>query len=92
MNAGNEQWRITFRRKAKRVMARLPADLKRRISQAIDQLAVNPHPPGSKRLVGAEDLYRIRVGGWRIVYAVKDDQLLILVVTVAPRGSAYRNL
>lgn len=63
-----------------------------RLSQAIDDLAENPRPPGCKKLAGHDDLYRIRKGDWRISYAVKDDQLLILVIEVAQRSSAYRNL
>ena len=63
-----------------------------RLSQAIDDLAENPRPHGCKKLEGHDDLYRIRKGDWRISYAVKDEQLLILVIEVAQRSSAYRNL
>lgn len=63
-----------------------------RLSQAIDDLAENPRPHGCKKLEGHDDLYRIRKGDWRISYAVKDEQLIILVIEVAQRSSAYRNL
>ncbi|MCH8290889.1 type II toxin-antitoxin system RelE/ParE family toxin [Candidatus Poribacteria bacterium] len=43
-------------------------------------------------MVGYENLYRIRVGEWRISYAIEDDKLIILILEIAPRGSAYRNL
>jgi mRNA interferase RelE/StbE len=89
--ADSKQWRVLISRRAERVLRRLPRDLLLRISSAIDALADDPHPQGKKKLTG-HDLYRIRVGGWRIIYAVQDDELVVLVLTVAPRGEAYRNL
>jgi mRNA-degrading endonuclease RelE of RelBE toxin-antitoxin system len=38
------------------------------------------------------DLYRVGVGDWHITYAIKDAELIVLVVEVAPRGGAYRGL
>jgi len=84
-------WQVITTRKAERRIRRLPKDLIKRLRKAIDALGDNPRPPGYKKLVGM-DLYRIRVGNWRVIYTIEDDQLIVLVVTVAPRGSAYRNL
>ncbi|MFQ5420073.1 MAG: type II toxin-antitoxin system RelE/ParE family toxin [Anaerolineae bacterium] len=92
MNNGDKVWRIIIRPKVKRRLKRLPVPLKERLSLAIDQLAVQPRPIGSKKLAGGSDLYRIRVGDWRIIYDIKDDQLIIIVINVASRGDAYRNL
>ena len=92
MSDGNPDWQIMVRRKARRVLARLPADLQNRMVQAIDDLAQNPRPIQSKRLVGTDDLYRIRVGSWRIIYTIQDEQLLILIITIAPRGQVYKNV
>lgn len=92
MSEGNPDWQIVVRRKAKRVLVRLPVDLQDRMVQAIDSLAQNPRPSQSKRLKGTEDLYRIRVGSWRIIYTIQDEQLLILIITIAPRGQVYKNV
>ena len=89
--ASAEQWQVLVSRRAERVLRRLPKDVLLRISATIDKLAADPHPPGSRKLSG-HDLYRIRVGAWRIIYAVHDDELVVLVLTVASRGEAYRNL
>jgi mRNA interferase RelE/StbE len=70
----------------------LPRDLLARIRTAIRGLAVNPRPIGYKKLEGYADLYRIRVGDWRIVYTIEDDQLIVLVVEISPRGAVYRDL
>jgi mRNA interferase RelE/StbE len=73
-------------------LRRLPRDLTARITKAIDGLRTNPRPVGCKHLVGYGQLYRVRVGDWRIIYEVQDQQLLVLVIEVAARGSAYRGL
>ena len=92
MSGDNHSWKIVVRRKAKRVLTRLPSSLKLRLEKAIDELAYDPRPAHSKQLKGTKDLYRIRVGSWRVIYAIKEEQLLILIVTVAPRGQVYKNV
>jgi mRNA interferase RelE/StbE len=52
----------------------------------------DPRPHDSIRLSGFADLYRVRVGDWRISYSVEDDKLVVLVVEISSRGSAYRDL
>jgi mRNA interferase RelE/StbE len=87
--AKTAKWRVVINRKAQKSLRRLPRDLLQRLLSAIYSLEIEPRPPGSKRLVG-KALYRLRVGDWRIIYAIEDDKLLVLVVRVAPRGSAYQ--
>ena len=60
-----------------------------RIKVRIDELAHNPRPQGVKKLSGAESLYRIRVGDYRIIYEIQDKALVVLVVKVAHRREAY---
>lgn len=64
--------------------------LRRRIADAIDGLAATPRPPGSVRLAGAGAVWRIRVGGYRILYEVRDQRLVVLVIRIAKRSEAYR--
>jgi mRNA interferase RelE/StbE len=84
-------WEIIIERQAERMLRRLPADLLRRIDQAIMSLVHDPRPAGCKKLRGYQDLYRLRVVDWRIIYAVKDDRLIVLILEIAPRGEVYRN-
>ncbi len=49
-----------------------------------------PRPHGSEKLSGPDQLYRIRAGDYRIVYAVDDDRMLVLVVKVGHRREVYR--
>jgi mRNA interferase RelE/StbE len=92
VNEPDQRWQINISRRAERAMRRLSKNVARRIRRAIDSLAVSPRPPGCTKLVGYDNLYRIRVGDWRVSYAVEDAELVILIVEIASRGSAYRNL
>jgi len=86
------EYKVIIHKSVMKVLRKLPKDLLRRISQAIDDLSSDPRPEGCQKLEGYDNLYRIRVGDWRISYAVEDDRLIILVIEVAPRGGAYRSL
>lgn len=61
-----------------------------RIVDAIDSLADDPRPHGVKKLEGVKDLYRTRVGQYRIIYQIHDERLLIVVVTLGHRRDVYR--
>lgn len=63
--------------------------MQERIGAAIDALAVEPRPSGVVRLAGRDD-FRIRVGDYRIVYAVDDAARLVLVARIAHRRDVYR--
>jgi|HubBroStandDraft_1064217.scaffolds.fasta_scaffold02006_14 mRNA interferase RelE/StbE len=72
-------------------LARLPKDIASRLADAIERLAVNPFPPGSKPLRGAEKgAYRIRIGDYRVVYEVYRKRLVVLVIKVGNRRDVYR--
>jgi mRNA interferase RelE/StbE len=73
-------------------LRRLPKNVMHRIASALDDLALEPRPAGCKKLTGLHNHYRIRVGGWRIIYTIEDDILLIVVIEVGPRGDVHRNL
>lgn len=76
-------------RQADRQFRNLPSQIQQRLKSKIDSLATTPRPHGSEKLSGADLLYRIRVGDYRI-YAVEDDRLLVLVVKVGHRREIYR--
>lgn len=60
-----------------------------RIHGAIALLALDPRPPGAKTLRGRDGL-RIRVGDYRIIYAVHEGKLLVVVITLGHRREVYR--
>ena len=63
---------------------------RQRIVARILALADEPRPPGSEKLAGETDRYRIRVVRFRVVYSIADAELLVLVVRVAHRRDVYR--
>jgi mRNA interferase RelE/StbE len=60
-----------------------------RIDRKIISLSDNPRPSGCKKLRGYKDLWRIRVGDWRVVYIVEDAARLVSVTRVAHRREVY---
>ncbi len=61
-----------------------------RLRNAIDILSENARPPGCVKLAGEPDLYRIRVGDYRIVYQLRNQALTVLVVSIGHRKDIYR--
>jgi len=92
MRKDNSHWRIEIHRDAEKILKRLPKDLLSRIWARIRERENDPRPSDCKNLKGYENLYRIRVGIWRISYAIEEDRLIILILEVAPRGDANRTL
>ena len=58
--------------------------------QKIKALAIDPRPAGCRKLQGAENLWRIRVGDYRVIYTVLDQELIVEIVTIRHRRDAYR--
>lgn len=66
-------FRVTIKRSAERELRRIDRAMISRIVTAIHSLAENPHPSGSRKLVGSEAENRIQIGDYRIIYAVDND-------------------
>jgi len=82
--------KITFSKKADKVLRRLPRNIALVIAKKIKELARNPHKmPNVKQLTNHPG-YRLRVGDWRIIYTINDNELLIHVINVKTRGNAYK--
>jgi mRNA interferase RelE/StbE len=81
---------IELTRTAQRALGKLPKAELKRIDAKILALATSPHPPGSKKLKGVDNLFRIRVGVYRVLYQVQHERLVILVIDVGHRRDIYR--
>jgi mRNA interferase RelE/StbE len=82
--------RVFLKPSADRDLSKLPQATQRRIAAKIAALADTPRPPGVEKLAGGTDEYRIRVGSYRIVYAIEDDPPVVLVLRIADRKDVYR--
>jgi mRNA interferase RelE/StbE len=85
-------WQVIIHRKAEKILKRLDGETLERIRRAIRSLANEPRPAGIKKLIGHDNLYRLRAGDWRIIFAIEDDRLIVLVLEISTRGGAYRDL
>ena len=85
-------YRILFEDGALRELRRLPKDIQRRVVAKAEALERDPRPSGCKKLRGMEDLFRVRVGDYRIVYRIEDDVLVVLVLSVGDRADVYERL
>ncbi|HEY8653586.1 MAG TPA: type II toxin-antitoxin system RelE/ParE family toxin [Dermatophilaceae bacterium] len=83
---------VQYDPKALKELTKLEKPAARRILKAIDALSVDPRPSSARPLGGYPDLWRIRVGDYRVVYTVKDAELVVLALRVAHRSTVYRNL
>jgi mRNA interferase RelE/StbE len=84
------QYKVFFKSSADRQLRKLPDALQRRIVGEVEALAHNPRPRGAVKLAGYENLWRVRVGDYRVVYEIHDDRLVILVLRLAHRKDVYR--
>ncbi len=83
-------YEVKFATSAAKEFRSLPLELKRRVGAVIDRLSQDPRPPGVRKLVGHERLYRIRVGQYRVVYEVDDKEQLVRVTRIRHRREVYR--
>lgn len=83
---------IVLKPAAVRDLRKLPDDIRRRVAGRIDALSGEPRPPGAEPLHGERNLYRIRVGDYRVIYQVENKALIVLVVHIGNRREVYRRL
>ena len=76
--------------RAQKEIKKLDKDAQRRIVTKIESLATNPRPSGVDKLEDNDELYRVRVGDYRMIYQIKDRELIVLVVRVGHRREVYR--
>ncbi len=87
------KYQIIYKPPAERALERFDQRLKKRLLAKIELLGDNPFPPGSKKLSANErgiDLYRIRVGDYRVIYTLNSGEMIILVLKIAHRREIYR--
>ena len=81
----------TASRRIEKEIATLPHQMQERVIQAIRKLAEDPRPRGARKLGGEmRGAWRIRIGNYRVLYDIDDDQRLVIILAVLHRRDAYR--
>jgi mRNA interferase RelE/StbE len=80
---------VVIAESAAKMISKLEASARNRVANKIDGLANDPRPSGVVKLEGSE-LYRVRVGDYRIIYSIHDKELVVVIARVAHRKEAYR--
>ncbi len=85
-------FRIEVSATAEKQIRRLRREDQVRVLRAIQLLAAEPTPPGSRKIRGYDDVFRIRVGTYRILYRVERRRILIIILKIGQRREIYRSL
>lgn len=84
------RFEIRISRRAERRLRKLSSDGRDRVVRAVRALADDPVPRGSRRLTGYDDVFRIRIGPYRVLYSVAASTLTVLVLKIGHRRDVYR--
>ena len=77
-------YEVELTKRAHREFNKLSLTDQERIEAALDHLSANPRPAGTRKVHG--NIYRIRTGDWRIIYAIFDKDRLVLVGRIVRRS------
>jgi mRNA interferase RelE/StbE len=84
------EYTITFARSARRELESLENETVDRIFARIESLSEHPRPRDCVKLRGRKDLWRLRVGDYRVIYAIDDGERVVDIIAVRHRREAYR--
>lgn len=82
---------VLFTKSADKTLRKLPGHIAQRIRRSLDDLATNPYA-GHLDVTKLQNRpgYRLRVGDWRVLYEIENDELVVLVLRIGSRGEVYR--
>jgi mRNA interferase RelE/StbE len=83
-------YQVVLRPAALRDLKKIPVQDLRKLDERIRLLAENPRPPGYKKLQSPDNLLRVRVGDYRVVYQVSEKPRLVTVIRIGNRSEVYR--
>lgn len=83
-------WRVEFVGRADRQLDALDPPVRSRILRALVQLAQDPSQARNVQPLTGSDLFRLRVGDWRVIYRPDGERLVVLVVRIGHRREVYR--
>jgi len=85
-------YEIRIRRQEQKALSNVPMPYREKLEDAIESLAATPRPHGVAKLSVSNDLYRIRISHYRVVYTIDDLNLVVSIEKVAHRREIYKEL
>ena len=84
-------YKIAYTTQAAKTLLKIPRNTAQLIREKLEQVALDPFSsiPNSKKLQGRSG-YRLRVGDWRVIYEINQDEVMIIVMKIATRAEVYR--
>lgn len=86
----DRKYKVVFERKYIKDLKYIHPSYHKAIMEPVLSLGKNPRPEGYKKLKGYDNLFRIRVGPYRVIYTIQDDKLIILVLEIGDRKDIYK--
>ena len=83
-------YKVVWKRSAEKELRKLPKEMIRKLLDQVSMLSRDPFPAGVKKLVNSESVYRLRIGGYRLIFRVEQSKLVIEVILVGHRRDVYR--
>lgn len=83
----NIKWKSSAKKELKKIdRTEIP-----KILSEVEKLSKDPYPSNHKKLLGTEHIYRIKIGNYRVIYFIENDELIIEIIRVRHRKEVYRN-
>jgi mRNA interferase RelE/StbE len=83
------KYTLEIKPSSRKELERLSDNFIARIASKIESLSADPRPSGCKKLRGYKDLWRIRVGDYRVVYIIDDPRKIVSITRIAHRRNVY---
>lgn len=84
------RYRVEISGTAEKQLRKLRIEDRRRVAHALVGLGHDPHPQGSRKLSGYTDVFRIRIGVFRVLYSVEGRRLIVIILKIGHRKDVYR--
>ena len=83
------KFEVIFKQSVAKDLRQIPKKDVTRILNRIKALSIEPRPPGVEKLSG-QDKYRVRQGAYRVLYEVRNNELIVVVVKIGHRRDVYK--
>lgn len=87
-----DSYSIIWKNSAKKELRKIPKKELLSILNEVEKLTSNPFPSTHKKIQGTNATYRLKVGNYRVVYYLENDELIIEIIRVRHRKDVYRNI